>query len=731
MDQMVLNTQKWLNKTYQGKAGYKSVGEDGVTGWGTMTALITALQIEIGIESPNGVFGPGTTTKFSTLSVNASITNKNFILQGALYCKGYNPQEFTGVFTNLTKQAVMAFQTDAGLSNVNGAVDVVLMKSLLAMDAFTLLNYGSYTGTVIIRTIQQYLNKKYISNKYFASDIGLVPCDGIYGRSTNKALLYGLQIEEGIPVPNGVFGPSTTSLCPTIPSQSREPRYVYLLQAALYCNGENPNGFDGGFGNGAIAAIKNFQLFSELVSDGVAGKQTWASLLVSTGDPTRKGKACDTSDVITDARAKTLINDGRAYVGRYLTGKYKITPDELAVIYKNNLKLIPLMQVSADRACCFSSTSGLRDALDALTMARFNGFADGTLIYFSIDYDALTSDLNGYIEPYFAAVNKVFNNFSANPNKYRIGVYAPRAICTALYKKGYTSSSYVSDMSTGFSSNLGTRLPENWSFDQIHEYMGGIGTGNGNLVLDNVIARTGHVEYCSSVNPKYSYTNLMTRINSNPLVKAIGVEFTGMGTLVFTDTLDLKISLNVSSKLVIGDESYSTIQIKNGKFNSTKFQSDLTSLTGSLSKDGAAQLATSMKVLENVDAVVSVSTNSNYIKIEVGAKVDSEDIWPLPLTVTLCIEIKRNDNIPLRTQVNSIVDTFTSMAYNTVNGAISIGNKVVTCLGYILTGVIIVIGAVALIIALIVDAAAVTGIAVFILLANIVLKFLNNDSTSA
>lgn len=731
MDAMVITTQRWLNRVYKGTTGYKEVGEDGVTGWGTMTALITALQIELGITAPNGVFGPSTTNLFKTLSVNTSEININYILQGALFCKGYDPSEFTGKFTNLTKQAVMDFQKDAGLSNITGDVDVILMKSLLSMNAFKLLNYDNYNGKEIIRTIQQYLNKKYISNKYFASDMGLVPCDGIYGRSTNKALLYGLQIEEGIAVPNGVFGPTTTSLCPTIPSQNREARFVYLLQAALYCNGENPNGFDGGFGNGAIAAIKSFQSFSELTSDGYCGKQTWASLLVSTGDPTRKGKACDTNDIITDDRAKTLIRDGRLYVGRYLTGKYKLTPDELTVIYKNNLKLIPLMQVVGDSACCFSSTSGLRDAMDALTIARFNGFADGTLIYFAIDYDALTSDLSGYLEPYFTEVKKVFSNSSANPNKYRIGVYAPRAICSALSKNGYTASSYVSDMSTGFSSNLGARLPENWSFDQIHEYPSGIGSGTGHLNLDNVIARTGHTECCSSVNPRYSFANIMQRINSNPLLKAIGVELTGMGSLVFVDTPDLKISVNVSHKLAIGDDSYSTIQIENGKFNGAAFQSDLTSIKGALTADGAAQLSQSMKVSENVDATVKVSTNSNYIKIEVEAEIDSTDIWPLPLTATICIEIKRNDTLPLRTQVNSIVNTFNAMAYNTVNGAISIGEKIITWLGYILLGIATVIGVTVVILLLPAEALAAGAAAILLLIGGVTLKLLGQDSTVA
>lgn len=49
MDQMVLETQKWLNSTYSGIEGFEPfTGNelDGVTGRGTFKRLIEALQIE-------------------------------------------------------------------------------------------------------------------------------------------------------------------------------------------------------------------------------------------------------------------------------------------------------------------------------------------------------------------------------------------------------------------------------------------------------------------------------------------------------------------------------------------------------------------------------------------------------------------------------------------------------------------------------------------------------------
>ncbi|WP_243186668.1 hypothetical protein [Clostridium intestinale] len=95
---MVLLTQQWLNGVYKDNINYSVIIDDGVTGWATITALTKALQIELGISTPNGNFGPATSAAFGSLSINSqpqdnwsnaeiiSLQNKIFILQGALYC---------------------------------------------------------------------------------------------------------------------------------------------------------------------------------------------------------------------------------------------------------------------------------------------------------------------------------------------------------------------------------------------------------------------------------------------------------------------------------------------------------------------------------------------------------------------------------------------------------------------------------------------------------------------
>lgn len=207
MDQMVLQAQQWLNATYTGKHGYTPVAETGKTGNNVVKGLITALQIELGIAEPTGTFGPTTASLCPTLSTSSPEGNIVKILQYGLYCKGYQPRGTTGKFADGTKAAVMKVQTDAGLDGT-GIVNPVLFKAILNTDALVLIANGDPK----IRTMQQGLNRKYLAY------IGIMPCDGVYGRNTNKALIYALQAEEGMSTStaNGNFGPSTTNLCPTL-----------------------------------------------------------------------------------------------------------------------------------------------------------------------------------------------------------------------------------------------------------------------------------------------------------------------------------------------------------------------------------------------------------------------------------------------------------------------------------------------------------------------------------
>lgn len=489
MDTKVLMTQQWLNETYAGTSGYSAVDEDGITGMGTIRALIWALQTELGI-SADGVFGDGTAKAFTALSTesDSSITTINHqihILQGALYCKGQglDPIYLNGVYTDTTKEAVRKFQEYAGLSTTDqtGIANAEVMKALLNTDAYTLLRSGDSK----IREIQQALNNKYHSY------IGLIPCDGLFTKKTMRALISGLQVEQKKEYSNnvvdGVWGPTTMNRCPTLQRYGTitNKQYVYILQYALYANGFDPNGFDGGFGNGVQTAVKAFQKFSALALDGIVGKRTWASLLVSYGDQSRIGTACDFSVPLTAAKAQALVENGRTIVGRYISGTTKkLTRDEMKVIYNAGLKVFPIYQITNNYRNYFSAGRGRRDAYYAIEALRNLYFPDGTTVYFAVDFDATVDDVNGYVIPYFKAIKEEFDKFGSD--KYKVGIYGPRYVCTLVKEAGYSVSSFVCDMSAGFACNIGFPLPKDWAFDQISTLT--LGTGDAAIEIDNNIA---------------------------------------------------------------------------------------------------------------------------------------------------------------------------------------------------------------------------------------------------
>lgn len=492
IDQMVLQAQQWLNATYTGRHGYTPVAETGKTGNNVVKGLITALQIELGIAEPTGTFGPTTASLCPTLSTSSPQGNIVKILQYGLYCKGYQPRGTTGKFADGTKSAVMKVQTDAGLEGT-GVVDPVLFKAILNTDALVLIANGDPK----IRTMQQTLNRNYLAY------IGIMPCDGVYGRNTNKALIYALQAEEGMPTStaNGNFGPSTTSLCPTLSPGDSRRNYVLILQYALYCNGYDPGTFDGVYDSEVSAAVSAFQSFMCLPVTGVANMPTIKALLCSSGDTNRAGTACDCSTIITAQTAQTIKANGYQIVGRYLTGTVggtrskAITKAEAQIIFDAGLKFFPIYQDGGYYLDYFTSAQGNSDAIKAVKAANQLGLPKGTIIYFAVDFDAYDYQVTSHVLPYFYSLSQ---RMRALGSPYRIGVYGPRNICTRVCENGYAMSSFVADMSTGYSGNLGYRMPTNWAFDQIKEYT--IGSGSGAIAIDKNIAsgRDPGVSYLSS-----------------------------------------------------------------------------------------------------------------------------------------------------------------------------------------------------------------------------------------
>ena len=499
MDQMVLETQQWLNETYGKDSRFKKVDENGKTGWSTIHALTRALQIELGISKTADNFGPGTQSLFSKKwpsgifeqnKSDKTTSNVYSIIQGALWCKGYSVG--SGISQNFysgTGNAIKKLKADMGIGG-GSTVTLDIMKALLSMQQFVLLKH--YGGTTTVRNIQQKINKEY------KNYTGIIPCDGLYGREMNKALIQILQSLEGYS-PNeatGYFGNGTRSRLKKITSSNSSSygKWVWLAKAILNCLGYTcvqNNSWNSDFESN----LSKFQEDYKISVSKQLDTNTWMALLTSKGNPDRPAKACDTRFEITDSLLKKLKSDGYEIVGRYLTGgSFKeIRDGELKRIVNGGMKYFPIFQENGREISEFTYEKGLEHGEKA-SVAALNKGVPSTVIYFAVDMDVYDYQIDSNIIPYFKGINETIDS------RYSVGIYASRNVCTRVANVGYSISSFVSDMSTGFSGNLGFPIPRNWNYDQFHE----IKKYGGNWDLDKVAYR-GKVSACNTVLAKEEY----------------------------------------------------------------------------------------------------------------------------------------------------------------------------------------------------------------------------------
>lgn len=505
MDQMVLKAQQFFNSQYGGgsKLSTAPLEENGKTSWTVMYALTRALQFELGLTSLSDSFGP---TTLSTLAakyprVDQATGNRNIIkiLQAAMYCKGYNGSSISGQYDSTTQQAVVSAKTDMG---VNGAfpgagVEPKVFKAMLTMDPYVLISGGS-TG---VRAVQRWLNGRYVKR----GDFYVIPCEGVHSRNVAKSLFYAIQYELGMAdgIANGAFGPATRDgLRQRVVRVGASDIWANLFTAAMILNKRAVT--FGSFTPSVSSQVIEFQRFVKLPETGIGDYATWCSLLISYGDQSRAGQACDGVTKITPERATALKRAGYRIVGRYLTGstsgalpEKRIQPGELETIRQNGLSCFPIYQTWSRSADYFSSDAGTRDAYDAIYWAKIHGFKDGTTIYFAVDYDAMDGEVTQYIIPHFEAIDRTIKSAS----RFNVGIYGPRNICQRVADAGFASLSFVSDMSSGFSGNLGYPLPSNWAFDQIQTTS--VGSGSSFIEIDKNIA-SGRDGAQSSFNPPAS-----------------------------------------------------------------------------------------------------------------------------------------------------------------------------------------------------------------------------------
>lgn len=345
---------------------------------------------------------------------------------------------------------------------------------------------------------QKWLNDTYGNVANFPK----VDEDGITGNSTFHALIYALQIEIGVENPDGIFGKDTLRKCPTLrasllPSSEVPRNIIYILQGSLWCKGISPGGFTGVFGPLTANAISEFQTAAGITADKVVYPYVLQGIMNTDSysfqstediyDTDRNATALDTSTKLTLEDAIAIKQKNYTDVGRYLTNASSngldkaLTLDEMEILIAVGLNVFPIFQTIGNKVSYFTAQQGLADGLAAKEAAQKFGFPPSATIYFCVDYDVLMADIEGNILPYFRNVKAALNN------AYKMGAYGPRYICTKLAEMNLTTSSFVCDMSSGFTCNIGHKLPDNWAYDQFAEVASANSTIN-NLNYDKCIA---------------------------------------------------------------------------------------------------------------------------------------------------------------------------------------------------------------------------------------------------
>lgn len=650
MDIKVLQAQSWLNTTYTGKSWYTPIDEDGITGQGTCRALCKALQYEIGLSDIDGIIGPGTLSACPIVGPTTANENLVKIVQCGFYCKGYECGDISGTYDATTQTAAKKFRSDAGFPNNNGNMPPIFIMALLNTDAFVLISGGkSY-----VREAQQYLNNTYIYN---FETWGLIPCNGVPDRNMMKGIIAALQYEEAnhsMSGVDGIYGDNTLAGAPTLSTGTSRSAYVKIVQMCLMCMMEVNPGLDGVYDSSLASLISNFQDFYCLstATSGVVNRVTWASLLSSKGDTTRPALACDTSYQLNSTTANALYQNGFRYLGRYLSGTVgsganerpkNLTRNELSAIFSAGLRVFAIFQEGAVTPTKFTQAKGQSDGVKAIATAISLGIPAGEIIYFAIDYDMTDDDITNYAIPYFNGIRTAFSMYST---KYRYGVYGARNLCTRVSDSAGSISSFVSDMSTGFSGNLGYKIPDDWAFDQFHE-IPHYNAGGQVIALDKV-GYSGRYSGFNTLDQDPFYDHLIAVLQCFGIVPSSSIEF-GRNYHFELGAMYQDYSVSVTNTIDLSTPGFTyspIISIRNGAFNvdvdqlieifigkmDTSMQATFDAVNGS------AYLTVLETKLKNADIKIGIGIANGHIEIEY--KISTTDVTSSTSSITAYFDIK-------------------------------------------------------------------------------------------
>ena len=328
--------------------------------------------------------------------------------------------------------------------------------------------------------------------------------------------------------------------------------------------------------------------------------------------------------------AQALYSAGYRYVGRYLTGTVggtrskALTEKEANIIFAAGLKIFAIFQTGAAYLGRYTYEKGVRDGLEAIEAADMLGIPYNEIIYFAVDYDLQGAEIQSNAVPYFSGIKK---SFQQHPGKYRIGVYGTRNTCSKITEAGHAVSSFVADMSTGFSGNMGFKIPSNWAFDQFAEITFSYSGGTIGIDKDGYSGRYSGFDKLEKHPDPVMSEEVRKALSERGafIIESIGVlgisDFTVSQVYKYNIQLsegiwEVEYGTTVNTKVLIIDTVKSaTVDVKDGKFNENLI-ADMMSVLHITCGGNEESINLQMKMLTEIAGKI---TNG---KVKVGVSVD-------------------------------------------------------------------------------------------------------------
>ena len=159
----------------------------------------------------------------------------------------------------------------------------------------------------------------------------------------------------------------------------------------------------------------------------------------------------------TKSKIPCLLSEGVRTAIRYYNfsnsqnfPEKRLELDEAQTLAGQGMRIAVVFQQRQNQVADFSELKGVAAGSRAYRHAQDNiGQPRDSGIYFSVDFDADSNEIENNILPYFEGIKRAFAEESGGNPEYRIGAYGSGLVCSTLTERGFIDLTWLA-MSRGF-----------------------------------------------------------------------------------------------------------------------------------------------------------------------------------------------------------------------------------------------------------------------------------------